>query len=127
MVAPGALDSCASFRDGSLSSLFATWPESKIHVLAAPMSRVPSYHLPWAASGPCSSWRLSSTSRLSSGPFSASSAYMLRRDQDGRRRMDSTELRQVLGHSSTTMIEQHYGNLLDSDIAQSVQGALADG
>ena len=41
--------------------------------------------------------------------------------------MDSTELRQVLGHSSTTMIDRHYGNLLDSDIAGSVLRALADG
>ena len=53
--------------------------------------------------------------------------FMLRRDKDGRRRMDSTELRQVLGHSSTTMIDRHYGNLLDSDIAKSVLRALEDG
>jgi site-specific recombinase XerD len=53
--------------------------------------------------------------------------FMLRQDKDGRRRMDSTELRLVLGHSSTTMIDRHYGNLLDSDIAESVLRALADG
>jgi site-specific recombinase XerD len=53
--------------------------------------------------------------------------YMLRRDKDGRRRMDSTELRQVLGHSSTTMLDRHYSNLLDSDIAESVLRALRGG
>jgi hypothetical protein len=47
-------------------------------------------------------------------------ATYMRRDQDGRRRMGSTELSQVLGHTSTTMIDTHYGNLLDSDIDESV-------
>src|SRR5258708_7489660 len=33
--------------------------------------------------------------------------FMLRRDREGRRRMDSTQLRFVLCHSSTTMIDTH--------------------
>ena len=41
--------------------------------------------------------------------------------------MDSTELRQVLDHCSTNMIDRHYGNLLDPDIARSVLEALMDG
>ncbi len=51
--------------------------------------------------------------------------HMLQRDKEGRRRMDSTELRHVLGHSSTVMIDRTYGHLLDSDIADSVIKALS--
>jgi integrase/recombinase XerD len=51
--------------------------------------------------------------------------YMLQRDKDGRRRMDSTELRKILGHKSTVMIDRTYAHLLDSDIADSAIRALS--
>lgn len=51
--------------------------------------------------------------------------FMLQRDKDGRRRMDSTELRKILGHKNTVMIDRTYGHLLDSDLAASAIRALS--
>jgi integrase len=50
---------------------------------------------------------------------------MLQRDKDGRRRMDSTQLRKILGHKNTVMIDRTYAHLLDSDLADSAIRALS--
>ena len=43
-----------------------------------------------------------------------------------RRKVDSTKVRRVVGHSSTQLIDRVYGHLLDFDLAGEVLEALVE-